>query len=70
MLPSRIIASANMPFADQARLLPSEVYDAGLRDGDTCGALADLYLRIDPRRSRELAMIALAARSSCWLLWI
>lgn len=42
-------------FADRARILLETVYDQGLRDADALGALADIYLPIDPERSQFFA---------------
>jgi Tetratricopeptide repeat/Cytochrome c554 and c-prime len=49
-------------FAYRARGLLEAVRAAGLRDGETAAALADLYLKSDPERSGDYARTALESK--------
>jgi hypothetical protein len=49
-------------FAERARSLLEDVEAAGLRDGDTAEALAELYFQAEPARSRAYAARALDSK--------
>lgn len=51
-------------FADRARTILEAVQGAGLREADTAGALADLYLQVDPARSQMYAQQVMQAENA------
>jgi hypothetical protein len=51
-------------FAERARILLEAVQEAGLREAETAGALADLYLPLDAARSQSYAQQVVQAKDA------